>query len=140
MIPFFSRLSESFTFPIETTSSPSVKTIHDTFRFGLKSSELDTNSHHDLEVFLNRWKHEENESKMELLNRIFGISEPIRRKMELKIIDSEFRPMIFEKSSNIHYDILTGNDSSIDIDEIFLGDEDCFVDFHSELEKRMFMQ
>ncbi|EMR08979.1 hypothetical protein PNEG_02754 [Pneumocystis murina B123] len=140
MIPCFSRLPESLIFPIQTTSSQSVKTIHDTFRFGLKSSELDINSYHDLEVFLKRWKYEEHESKMELLNRIFGISEPIRRKMELKIIDSEFRPIIFGRSSNIHHDILTGNDSSVDIDEIFLGDEDCFVDFHSELEKRIFIQ
>ncbi|QSL65650.1 hypothetical protein MERGE_002963 [Pneumocystis wakefieldiae] len=124
------KLPESFIFPIESTSSQSVKAIHDTFRFGLKSSELNINSHHDLEIFLRRWKHEEHESKMELLNRIFGISELVRRKMELKIIDSEFRPIIFGNSSNIHHDILTGNDSSIDIDEIFLGDEDCFVDFH----------
>ncbi|KAG4305548.1 hypothetical protein PORY_001104 [Pneumocystis oryctolagi] len=77
----------------------------------------------------------QDELKMQSLSRVFGVSEPIRRKMELKIIDSEFVPSVFGGSSNIHRDILIGNDSSIDIDEIFSADYHCFVDFHNELEE-----
>ncbi|KTW32503.1 uncharacterized protein T551_00593, partial [Pneumocystis jirovecii RU7] len=149
-IPFFYKLSDVSSSPIQTTASQSVKTIHDTFRFGSRSLSLNTDLYHSLEIALNSFKHKGYELKMQSLSRIFGISEPIRRKMELKILDSEFKPLVLGQSSNIHHDIFSGNDSSIDVDEIFFGfiilyfsielikldDHDCSVDFHYELEKK----
>ncbi|KAG5513859.1 hypothetical protein PMAC_000481 [Pneumocystis sp. 'macacae'] len=120
-MPFFHKLSDVPSSSIQSTTSYSVRTIHDAFRFGFKSLPLNMDSYHPLEVALNSWEHKMYNLKMQSLDRIFGISEPIRRKMELKILDSGFRSLIFGKPSNIHHDILNGNDSDIDIDEIFFG-------------------
>ncbi|KAG5437461.1 hypothetical protein PCANB_000889 [Pneumocystis canis] len=133
---FHDRLSDIFTCFTQAISSQSLESIHDTFRFDSKSLISNINSQHPLEVVLRGWRCREHELKMESLNRIFGMSEPIRRKMELKILDSEFRPLIFGGRSNIHHDILTGNDSNIDVDEIFLADEDYSIELHDELEKK----
>ncbi|KAG4302823.1 hypothetical protein PCK1_000983 [Pneumocystis canis] len=124
MVSFREGLSDIFSCSTEATSSQSVESIHDTFKFGSKSLISNTNSQHPLEAVLRKWKHQEHELKMESLNRIFGMSEPIRRKMELKILDSEFKPLIFGGPSNIHHDILIGNDSNIDKLTLYLRTND----------------
>lgn len=63
---------------------------------------------------------------METLRRTFGMAEPIRRQMELKIVrDSEFRPMVLGggRSSSVHEDILVigGRDTEIDWEDVFTG-------------------
>lgn len=64
--------------------------------------------------------------KMESLRRAYGIAEPVRRGMELKIVrDSTFRPAVLGgmKGGNIHEDILTlgGRDSEVSWEDIFPG-------------------
>lgn len=64
--------------------------------------------------------------KMESLRRAYGIAEPVRRGMELKIVrDSTFRPAVLGgmKGGNIHEDILTlgGRDSEVGWEDIFPG-------------------
>jgi hypothetical protein len=46
---------------------------------------------------------------MEMLRRQFGIAEPVRRGMELKIAEAgEWRPAALGGSSGVHRDILQG--------------------------------
>ncbi|KAJ5713056.1 uncharacterized protein N7483_010237 [Penicillium malachiteum] len=86
-----------------------------------------------------------NAMKMESLRRAYGIAEPVRRGMELKIVrDSTFRPAVLGglKGGNIHEDILVlgGRDTEVGWEEIFQGDE--FREpptFHDEMEKRLKM-
>lgn len=64
--------------------------------------------------------------KMESLRRAYGIAEPVRRGMELKIVrDSTFRPAVLGgmKGGSIHEDILTlgGRDSEVQWEDIFPG-------------------
>ncbi|KAL1977379.1 hypothetical protein VTN31DRAFT_238 [Thermomyces dupontii] len=102
-------------------------------------------STHPLEARLKQWRATQDALKMETLRRTFGMAEPIRRQMELKIVrDSEFRPMVLGggRSSSVHEDILVigGRDTEIDWEDVFTGDE--FREppsFHDEMEKRLRM-
>lgn len=82
---------------------------------------------------------------MEGLRRTYGIAEPVRRGMELKIVrDGTFRPAVLggNKLGNVHEDILVlgGRDTEIGWEDVFHGDD--FREppsFHDEMEKRLRM-
>lgn len=63
---------------------------------------------------------------MEGLRRAYGIAEPVRRGMELKIVrDSTFRPAALGglKGGNVHEDILVlgGRDTEVGWEDVFHG-------------------
>jgi proteasome maturation protein len=59
---------------------------------------------------------------MEMLRRQFGIAEPVRRGMELKITQAgEWRPAALGRSSGVHKDILEGRDTEIGWEDVFTG-------------------
>jgi hypothetical protein len=59
---------------------------------------------------------------MEMLRRQFGIAEPVRRGMELKIAAAgEWRPAALGGSSSVHKDILEGRDCEIGWEDVFTG-------------------
>jgi proteasome maturation protein len=78
---------------------------------------------------------------MEMLRRQFGIAEPVRRGMELKIAEAgEWRPAALGGSSGVHRDILQGRDTEIGWEDVFTGSELREVpDFHTEIENKMKM-
>lgn len=81
--------------------------------------------------------------KMEGLRRTFGISEPIRRGMELKITrEGEWRPVVLGGSQRgVHEDILMGKDTSIEWEDVFMGEESrTLPNFHEEVERKVRMQ
>jgi proteasome maturation protein len=100
---------------------------------------------------------------MESLRRVYGIGEPVRRGMELRIAGmGEWRPRALGVSAGVHSDILSGRDAEVGWEDVFvgklflggmgvmvmtmmltccdLGDElRDQPDFHSELESKMRM-
>jgi hypothetical protein len=59
---------------------------------------------------------------MEMLRRQFGIAEPVRRGMELKITQAgEWVPAALGRSSGVHKDILEGRDTEIGWEDVFTG-------------------
>lgn len=77
---------------------------------------------------------------MESLRRTFGIAEPIRRGMELKIVrDGEWRPMALgSRLPSVHEDILRGRESTLAWEDVFTGDETRAVPgIHDEMEKKL---
>lgn len=79
---------------------------------------------------------------MEGLRRTFGIAEPIRRGMELKITkEGEWRPLVLGGSERgVHEDILNGREASICWEDVFKGDELRGIPgFHDELERKVRM-
>lgn len=63
---------------------------------------------------------------METLRRAYGIAEPVRRGMELKLVrDGTFRPAVLGgvKGGNVHEDILVlgGRDAEIGWEDVFHG-------------------
>ncbi|KAJ4990015.1 Transmembrane protein 19 [Stagonosporopsis vannaccii] len=131
------------------TSAPSAPGVHDNLRSRLaqtstapsstKSAELQ--SAHPLEARLVQWRETQDRMKMEMLRRQFGIAEPVRRGMELKIASAgEWRPAALGGSSGVHKDILEGRDCEIGWEDVFTGSELRQVpDFHTEIEHKMKM-
>lgn len=60
---------------------------------------------------------------MEGLRRTFGMAEPIRRGMELKLTAAgEWRPAAVGGASNVHGDILAGRDTEIGWEDVYKGE------------------
>lgn len=99
------------------------------------------NNRHPLEGRVQNWDANEQKTRMESYRRIFGAGEPIKRTMELKIVeDLEFRPSIMGASSDLHKDILLNKDTSVDWEDVYkhdINDGYNAKDFHSEMEKKM---
>lgn len=87
---------------------------------------------------------------METLRRTFGMAEPIRRGMELKIArEGEWRPMALGGGAggnsgaglgSVHEEILAGKDDTITWEDVFTGEEGrAAVGVHDEMERKLKM-
>jgi len=135
--------------------APSAPGVHDTLRSGvgptpITSSFVTTSSTnttpldsaHPLEARLAQWTTTQDALKLEGLRRTFGMAEPIRRGMELKIArDGEWRPACLGSNRpSVHEDILSGRDTMCGWEDVFDGSEmRASVGFHEEVEKRVGM-
>ncbi|PYH87504.1 putative proteasome maturation factor Ump1, partial [Aspergillus ellipticus CBS 707.79] len=141
--------------PYPSKGAPSAPGLPDTLRDNItlpaprgapSSQTSSTSSAHPLEARLVAWRRTQDALKMESLRRAYGIAEPVRRGMELKIVqDGTFRPAALGglKGGNVHEDILVlgGRDAEVSWEDIFLGDE--FREpptFHHEMENRLRME
>ncbi|KAG4025211.1 hypothetical protein MFRU_063g00010 [Monilinia fructicola] len=130
-----------------TLGAPSAPGLHDTLRHGVgptQNSSLNStpDSSHPLENRLKKWEATQEALKMSGLRRTFGMSEPIRRGMELKIArEGEWRPLALGGGGpGIHEEILRGSDTTISWEDVFQGDEMRTVPgFHEEVERKVKM-
>jgi proteasome maturation protein len=114
-----------------STGAPSAPGLHDTLRAGVGPSVHGTqsapsiDSAHPLESRLAQWTATQDALKMEGLRRTFGMAEPIRRGMELKITrDGEWRPLCLGGGMpGVHEEILSGRDTMIGWEDVFTGAE-----------------
>ncbi|KAG5981314.1 hypothetical protein E4U54_006661, partial [Claviceps lovelessii] len=136
----------TFTHTSHSSSAPSAPGIHDTLRHGIGPSPYDAqanqpSSAHPLEARLKNWEATQEAVRMESLRRTFGIAEPIRRGMELKIVrDGEWRPMVLGGGAlpSVHEDILRGREDMITWEDVFTGEETRgVVGVHAEMEKKL---
>ncbi|KAF4587395.1 hypothetical protein GQ602_004088 [Ophiocordyceps camponoti-floridani] len=116
--------------------------IHDTLRAGLgpNSAPQQPLSTHPLESRLRNWEATQHELRMASLRRTFGIAEPVRRAMELKMVrQGDWRPAELRSGlPSVHEDILRGTDDSLSWEDVFTGDETANVaSFHQEMEKKL---
>ncbi|KAH6615235.1 integral membrane protein DUF92-domain-containing protein [Boeremia exigua] len=131
------------------TSAPSAPGVHDNLRSRLAQTSaapssakpVELQSAHPLEARLVQWRETQDRLKMEMLRRQFGIAEPVRRGMELKIASAgEWRPAALGGSSGVHKDILEGRDCEIGWEDVYTGSVLRQVpDFHTEIEHKMKM-
>lgn len=127
-----------------TNSAPSAPGIHDTLRHGVAPSPYESASNpsstHPLEARLKSWEVTQDALRMNTLRRTFGMAEPIRRGMELKIVrDGEWRPMALGSGlPSVHEDILRGREDTITWEDVFTGEEAKAVPgVHDEMEKKL---
>ncbi|KAF9881644.1 proteasome maturation factor UMP1 [Colletotrichum karsti] len=126
-------------------AAPSAPGIHDTLRAGVGQTALDSknnvpSSAHPLEARLKNWEATQESMRMETLRRTFGLAEPIRRQMELKITqDGEWRPLALGgHQTSVHEEILRGKDASISWEDVYTGEEGVgIVGMHDEMEKKL---
>lgn len=99
------------------------------------------NNRHPLEARISNWEETQYQTRLETYRRVFGAGEPIRRTMELNIVDAtDYKPALLGGSDTLHKDILLNRESSIDWEDVYKGGFEAgghVADFHSEMEKRM---
>ncbi|OAA68312.1 20S proteasome maturation protein [Niveomyces insectorum RCEF 264] len=115
---------------------------------GTAASLAATDSAHPLEARLKQWEATRAALRMETLRRAFGMAEPVRRGMELKITrEGEWRPLVLggggsssSQQPSVHEDILLGRDATVDWEDIYTGEELRAVPgFHEEMERKLRM-
>ncbi|KAK3940154.1 proteasome maturation factor UMP1 [Diplogelasinospora grovesii] len=128
--------------------APSAPGLHDTLRAGVGPSPFaeaagKPASAHPLEARLKQWEATREALRMETLRRTYGIAEPIRRGMELKITrDGEWRPMSLGGGSgpSVHEEILAGREDTITWEDVFTGEDSrADVPLHDEMERKLKM-
>ncbi|KAI9839693.1 MAG: hypothetical protein M1838_004315 [Thelocarpon superellum] len=128
-----------------SSGAPSAPGLPDTLREAAGATSPDhahlTRSSHPLEPRLQKWAATQEALKMESLRRTFGMAEPIRRGMELRICETgEWRPSALGGTSGVHGDILRGREADMAWEDVWRGDETRVApDFHSEMEARLKM-
>ncbi|KAK3338545.1 proteasome maturation factor UMP1-domain-containing protein [Neurospora tetraspora] len=145
---------------LRSIAAPSAPGLHDTLRSGLAPNPLDSVSSssgastasavpissHPLESRLKQWEATREALRMETLRRTFGMAEPIRRQMELKIVrDGEWKPLALGGSvgtlggmGNVHEEILMGRDGDITWEDVFTGEEGrAEVSVQEEMERKL---
>ncbi|KMU80742.1 hypothetical protein CISG_08685 [Coccidioides immitis RMSCC 3703] len=131
--------------------APSAPGVPDTLRASLTApvptSGLQApSSTHPLEARLLQWRQTQNALKMESLRRIYGIAEPVRRGMEMKIVqEGQWKPAALGRSneSSIHEDILAlgGRETEVTWEDVFHADDlRDPPNFHDEMEQRLKMK
>lgn len=130
---------------LKTAGAPSAPGLHDTLRSGVGPSALDQSqpaSAHPLEARLKTWEATRDQLRMEMLRRTYGMAEPIRRGMELKIVrDGEWRPAALGGARpSLHEEILRGTDESITWEDVYSGEESApVVGVQEEMERKLKM-
>ncbi|KAF2761767.1 proteasome maturation factor UMP1 [Pseudovirgaria hyperparasitica] len=150
------RIAPAAAHPSQTNphnSAPSAPGVHDTLRANLgltaainPSSSQDhlqpLQSSHPLEARLTAWRATQDNLKMQMLRRQYGIAEPVRRGMEMKIVQAgEWRPAALGASAGVHSDILAGRDAEVGWEDVFTTGAEMRdgPDFHTEMEHKLKM-
>lgn len=117
--------------------------LHDVLRAqeGPPNIASKVNGRHPLEGRISNWEKTQFETRMEMYRRVFGLGEPIKRSMELGIIDAtDFKPSFLGSADHMHRDILMNRDTRVDWEDIYRGDFESgtpVADFHTQMEKSM---
>ncbi|KAG7286918.1 hypothetical protein NEMBOFW57_006418 [Staphylotrichum longicolle] len=129
-----------------TAGAPSAPGLHDTLRAGVGPSAFTADqatSAHPLEARLKSWEATREALRMETLRRAYGVAEPVRRQMELKITrDGQWKPMALGGGSagSVHEEILAGRDDTITWEDVYTGEESRAVPgVHEEMERKLKM-
>lgn len=142
--------STTFSHTTPSASAPSAPGLHDTLRAGVGPKLATTpaggpavpDSTHPLEARLKNWDATQDAMRMETLRRMYGMSEPIRREMELKIVrDGTWRPAALGGNlPSVHEDILRGRDETVTWEDVFTGEETRAIPgMHDEMERKLKM-
>ena len=134
--------------PDASRSAPSAPGVHDTLRHGVGPSAASGQaaappSAHPLEARLRAWQATQDEVRMRTLRKTFGVAEPVRRGMELRLTRGAdgLRPSALGGGRpGVHEDILLGRDASVDWEDVFTGEDNAgAVGFHDEMERKLKM-
>ena len=104
-------------------------------------------SAHPLEARLKSWEATREALRMETLRRAYGVAEPVRRQMELKIArEGEWKPAALGGNpsgaglGSVHEEILAGRDDVITWEDVFTGEDSrAAVGVHEEMERKLKM-
>ncbi|PVV00545.1 hypothetical protein BB560_005067 [Smittium megazygosporum] len=93
--------------------------VHDTLRFGPKRIDQTLDQASEFEAHLKNVAVADLERKLSIQKTSFGGHMPFRTLMELSSVARPPRPEFVLPSSNLHLEILSGQDETIDVHDIF---------------------
>lgn len=148
IVPESTHLSSFSHIESRTAGAPSAPGLHDTLRAGVGPSPHTADkpaSAHPLEARLKSWEATRESLRMTTLRRTYGMAEPIRRGMEIKITrEGEWRPMVLGNGSaaggmgSVHEEILKGRDDVITWEDVYSGEDGRgVVGVHEEMERKL---
>ena len=122
--------------------APSAPGSIDTLRAqGPVSIASQINNRHPIESRILNWEATNTRLQMETRRRLLGMADPIKREMELELVQqSEFRPQVLGGSARLHSDILQNKDWSVDWEDVYPASSDLLLHntvssaLHTELE------
>lgn len=123
--------------------SENTPALQDTLRAqqGPLSISSQLNNRHPLENRVQNWEETQLNTRLEMYRRVYGAGEPIKRTMELSLLDAtDFKPEILGGSDSLHKDILLNREATVDWEDVYRGGFEAGYnvrDFHSEMEKRL---
>lgn len=104
------------------TSSNALAALPDTFRRqegGAVPLSSQLSDRHPLEARLQNWEQTQRNRQLEQYRQIFGVAEPMKRVMELEIVErTDFNPL---NQTSLHRDILLNKEASIDWEDVYPG-------------------
>ncbi|KAI5955019.1 UMP1 [Candida jiufengensis] len=124
-----------------STNTPSLsETLHN--QQGPQNISSRINNLHPLQSRITNWDQTQHETRLETYRRLFGAGEPIKRTMELSIVENtDFKPDVLGGCDSMHKDILMGNDMSLDWNDVYpnglYNNGNNSMDVHNEIEKRL---
>lgn len=123
-------------------AAPSAPGLTDSFRSnGAVSVASQINNRHPIESRILSWEATQTKMKMETHRRMFGMADPVKREMELAIVEnSEFVPTVLGSTSHIHSDILRNKDWSVDWEDIYSDHTSSGLinnNIHTQMESRL---
>lgn len=89
---------------------------------GPQSINSQVNNRHPLELRIRNWDSQQQELKMTQYKQIFGLAEPLRRTMELEVVNAtDFKPSCVDGGfkNDMHSKIMLGKDMSIDWEDVY---------------------
>ncbi|WVW84858.1 hypothetical protein I302_106893 [Kwoniella bestiolae CBS 10118] len=122
---------EAHVVSIKSTSHP-ISGTHDAFRHGLKSASqgVAAGNVHPLQTRLEKWQQNQNQLEQNMQKNTFGLAVPLRKAMEMKIVSENLHNPLIESStvigvplggsSNLAFEVLTGQDETLDAGD-FMG-------------------
>ncbi|ORY89544.1 proteasome maturation factor UMP1-domain-containing protein [Syncephalastrum racemosum] len=111
---------------------------HDALRYGTRSIKTEVLPGHPIQSRVEDWHESQWELKLNMARRAQGLHAPIKLSMERDIVSKRQRMPVLP-SSNLHLDILMGQDETIDFED-FLNDPAMstdMLDVHAAMEKKL---
>ncbi|EDO18606.1 hypothetical protein Kpol_1048p37 [Vanderwaltozyma polyspora DSM 70294] len=141
--------SDNFKSSVSTVSeskivSNAVPSLPDTLRQqegGAVPLSTQLNDRHPLENRVQNWEETQRKRQLEQYRQIFGIAEPVKREMELKIVENtDFNPLS-NNASSIHRDILLNKECDVDWEDVYTSTTDSnsmlTSNVHSKIESTL---
>ncbi|KAG2184447.1 hypothetical protein INT43_000356 [Umbelopsis isabellina] len=94
---------------------------HDAMRHGLRSITTEVLPGHPLESHLSQWKETQDNLNLQLARQAYGMHMPVRMMMNRQIATQHMRNSLLTDNS-LALDVLTGNDETIDFEDILRGE------------------
>ncbi|KAK9895324.1 UMP1-domain-containing protein [Cystobasidium minutum MCA 4210] len=114
--------------------------LHDTLSFGIRNIAAEVAPQHPLEHRLKNWADTQDNLKFTMQRQLYGVHMPVRQLMERSLVGQSSHMPARGPVSNLHLDILKGNDEYLEPSDLFLPDQPQLpLDIHRDMERKLKM-